>query len=74
MTMGHVGLPTIEYRVTEGADEFLAVIVDMLEVPKEHPPLLLPKQLSTTYLSWWTTTLRSTEVERCTRKLIFKKL
>lgn len=37
--LGHVGLPTIEYRVTEGADEFLAVIIDMSEVPQEHPAL-----------------------------------
>lgn len=37
--LGHVGLPTIEYRVTAGADNFLAVIIDMSEVPKEHPAL-----------------------------------
>ena len=38
-TLGHVGLPTLEYRTTAGADEFLAVIIDVSEVPKEHPAL-----------------------------------
>lgn len=37
--LGHVGLPTVKYRVTVGADEFLAVIIDMSKVPREHPVL-----------------------------------